>query len=288
MKVLVTGAHGFIGGWVRAELEARGHECVPFDKPLLSILSVPQLREQMTGCDAVIHLAGVLGTTEILRGMHEAVRVNVTGTLNVLEVAAMFRIPVVQIGTGHKGQPNTYAITKACAEDLALARAQWLGEKIAVVRAFHVYGAGQKPPAPWGHSPVRKFFPTFACQALSGKPLEVYGTGRQVIDPVHASEVARVLVDAIGGPYGEVTEAGCGKPVTAHEAATAMLGASMFGLDTEVDYIVPESTFRYLPMRPGEPVDAHVVAAAPACSNPWPYKVAETLDWYRQFATEAV
>lgn len=281
MKVLVTGAHGFIGAYVRAELEARGHECQAFDQPGCNVLSVVQLRERMNGCDAVIHLAGVLGTTEILRGMHQAVQVNVTGTLNVLEVAAMFRIPVVNIGTGHKGQPNTYAITKACAEDLALARAQWLGEQIAVVRAFHVYGAGQKPPAPYGRSPVRKFFPTWACQALSGVPLEVYGTGRQVIDPVHASEVARVLVDAIGGPYGEVTEAGCGKPVTASEIALLMqmLAANSYGIDPAGGVL--------LPMRPGEPVDATVVAAAPACSNPWPYKAVETLGWYRQFVPEA-
>jgi hypothetical protein len=37
------------------------------------------------------------------------------------------------------------------------------------------------------------------------------------------------------------------------------------------------------PPRPGEPDFAEVVAASPACRNPWPYLVPETIGWYRDW-----
>ena len=270
MRVLVTGASGFIGSAVMAELAVRGDEGVPFDRPGGDILDPMLVRRACADTDAVIHLAGVLGTSELLGNQHEAVRVNITGALNVLECAQAYKIPVVQIGTGHKGQPNTYAITKAAAEDLALARAQWNGEQIAVVRAYHVYGPGQKPPRPWGYSPVRKIIPALTCQILSGRPPEVYGSGNQRIDLVHVSEVARVLCDAIDGPYGTVLEAGTGKPVTVNQAAADLMSA-----------IGARLPVTHLPMRQGEPPDTTVVASAPACPNPWPYRLTETINWLR-------
>jgi UDP-glucose 4-epimerase len=227
----------------------------------------------MLTADAVVNLAGVLGTPELLGSEHQAVRVNILGAVNVYDAAARHGIPVVQIGTGHKGQPNPYAITKACAEDLGLARARWLGEKITVVRAYHVYGPGQPPGPPHGPASVHKFFPTFACQALSGEPLELCGGGGQLIDPVHVSDVAAVLADAIGGPYGQVTEAGCGKPVSVAQVAADIAVAT--------GRLTAQQT--HTPGRPGEPRDAEVVAAVPACRNPWPYLVPETVEWYRQW-----
>lgn len=275
MRVLVTGSSGFIGRYVTAELEARGHQGMPFDRPS-DVADPGQLHGACAGADAVINLAGMLGTAEILGSEQAAAAVNILGALNVYDAAAKRGIPVVQIGTGHKGQPNPYAITKACAEDLGLARAQWCGEKIAVVRAFHVYGPGQKPPPPHGPSGVRKIVPSFACRALTGMPLQVWGSGEQQIDLVYAEDVARVLVDAIGGPYGQVTEAGTGKPVTVDAAARDIIGACG-----------PGGRLEYLPMRPGEPDDAVVVAASPACFNPWPYKLDETIGWYREWISRS-
>jgi UDP-glucose 4-epimerase len=293
MRVLVTGVHGFIGAHVRAEIESRGWQCVPYDRPAHDVLNTAQLRMHCEQADAVIHLAGVLGTSELIGDEAAAVRTNVIGAVGVYDMARAAGIPVVQIGTGHKGQPNTYAITKACAEDLALARAQWNGEQITVVRAYHVYGPGQKPPAPWGHSPVRKIFPAFACAALSGQPLEVYGSGMQAIDLVHVTDVARVLADAIKGPYGTVVEAGTGKPTTVLDAAWGIASAAAvppgFPAELAVNAFTRLSDIpaevRHLPMRPGEPLDATVVASAPACGNPWPYLVPETIAWYRDLLT---
>jgi nucleoside-diphosphate-sugar epimerase len=104
------------------------------------------------------------------------------------------------------------------------------------------------------------------------------GGGGQLIDPVHVSDVAVALADAIDGPYGTVTEAGCGKPVSV--AAVAVDIAEAAGREPFSE----DLGYRAAP-RPGEPQDAEVVAASPVCRNPWPYLVPETVDWYREWLT---
>lgn len=281
MRVLVTGGSGWIGTAVCKQLKDRGDEPVVFDRTTGGdILDAAALYKAMDGCDAVVNLAGMLGTSELFDDQHTAVETNIVGALNVYDVAACSDIPVVQIGTGHRGQLNPYAITKACAEDLGLARARYRGEKINVVRAFHAYGPGQKV------GPVRKIVPTFITQALRGEPVEVYGDGSQQIDLVHVDEVAAVICWAIEGPYGAMTEAGTGVATTVLECAETIIAAC----DSD-------SRIVHLPMRPGEPEHTRVVAGegegvrvtvlaggeifASDGGHAWPYRLGETVDWYR-------
>lgn len=269
-RVLVTGSGGFIGWWVTQELANAGIEPVPFDRPN-SVMDKPTLAATMSQVDGVINLAGMLGTSETFGNEYDAAYVNILGAINVYDAAALFKLPVVQIGTGHKGQPNPYAITKACAEDLALARAEFLREHIVIVRAYHAYGAGQKAPAPHGPSPIRKIVPSFVCRALTGMDLEINGDGEQLIDLVHAEDVARTLVLALSADPGAIIEAGTGKPTTVLDAAR-----------TIIEVCRSTSNITFIPPRPGEPVGASVVAAEPACSNAWPYLLDETVTWYRR------
>ncbi len=271
----MTGAHGFIGQWVGRELEARHHEMVPFDHPN-TIMSAPDLDDALDDVDAVINLAGVLGTAETIGTEYDAALTNILGALNVYDSAADAGVPVVQIATGHRGQLNPYAITKACAEDLALSRTRWTGQRIAVVRAFHVYGAGQKAPPPHGTATVRKIVPSFVCRALTGMPLEINGTGKQMVDLVYAADVARVLVDAIDGPYGVVLEAGTGRGVTVEAAARRI-----------IRMCESSSGVVHLPMRQGEPDWSVVVAEEPQIVNVWPHGMDETIGYYRQLLAVA-
>lgn len=275
--ILVTGSAGFIGTHLRDAAACRAVEVLPFDLPGCDVLDAQQLHRMIggEGIDAVINLAGALGTGELIGDEGRAVEANILGAVNVMDACAAAGVPLVQIGTGHRGQPNTYAITKACAEDLALARARWLGQRIAVVRAFHVYGEHQKPPAPWGRSPVRKILPAFACAALTGSPVEVYGDGEQVIDLVYAGLVADVLLRAaLQGPWGEVIDAGTGQGITVNQAARDVIDALPEGS--------PATKIVHVPMRMGEPEHARVVARW-SCAGParvWPYRLPETMAWY--------
>ncbi len=275
-RILVTGSAGFIGRAVRAELVTRGDVAVPFDAPL-DVRHRATVEAMTSDVDAVIHLAGRLGTSETFGAERDAADVNIIGALTVADACARWGIPMVQIGTGHKGQPNPYAVTKGCVEDLLLGRAKVAGQRVAVVRAFHAYGPGQKAFPPHGPGHVRKIIPSFVCRALTGMPLEVNGLGNNVIDLVHVDDVARVLVDAIDGPYGTVLQAGTGVGMRVNEVAAAV-----------IDLCGSASTVVHLPTRDGEPEGAVVVATAPLCpDHPFPWGMAETVDHYREVVARA-
>jgi UDP-glucose 4-epimerase len=272
-RILVTGGKGFIGSRVCAELERRGDIPISFDHP--NDVRDAAMLAMFAHVDGVINLAGVLGTAETIGAEYEAAHVNILGALNVFDV---FRnVPIVQIATGHEGQPNPYAITKSCITGLALSRAQWMRQKIAVVRAYHVYGPGQKMCAPHGHSKVRKIIPSFVARALTDMPIEINGDGLQVVDLVYVDDCGKVLVDALDGPYGEVLEAGTGSRTSVIDCAQ----------DVIVACAGSKSRLVHGPMRKGEPEGAIVVAEDALCPNPWPYMLHETIEWYRKKLTLA-
>jgi UDP-glucose 4-epimerase len=268
--ILVTGGAGFIGTAVCKELEKRGMDAVIYDGTS-DVRDGELLRKRSQGADAIINLAGILGTAETVGEEYEAAEVNILGALNVFDVARDLGIPVVQIATGHEGQPNPYAITKKCITDLALSRAEFVSQPISVVRAYHVYGPGQKMCAPHGHSKVRKIIPSFVARALTGMDIEINGDGFQEIDLVYLDDVAKVIVDALDGPYGKVAEAGTGCAITVREAARRVIWACN-----------SDSKIVHNKMRVGEPEYSKVYAKEPLCHNPFPYMLNETIDWYRQ------
>jgi UDP-glucose 4-epimerase len=272
-RILVTGAKGFIGSRVCAELERRGDLPVHFDYP--NDVRDSAMLAAFAHVDGVVNLAGVLGTAETIGEEYEAAQVNILGALNVFD--AFRSVPIVQIATGHEGQPNPYALTKACITGLALSRAQWMGQKISVVRAYHVYGPGQKMCAPHGTSKVRKIIPSFVARALTDMPIEINGDGLQVVDLVYVDDCAKVLVDALDGPYGKVLEAGTGVRVRVVDCAKDVIVACGGS----------KSRLVHGPMRRGEPEGAIVVASAALCRNPWPYMLDETIEWYRKKLTLA-
>jgi len=267
-RILVTGSRGFIGRAVSTEIAARGMAPIPFDHPL--DVRNRKMLASIEEIDGVINLAGILGTAETIGAEYEAAEVNILGGMNVLDTFTS--VPIVQIATGHEGQPNPYAITKRCITQLALSRARWTGQKVTVVRAYHVYGPGQKMCAPHGSSKVRKIVPSFVARALTGMPIQINGDGLQKVDLVYVRDVAKLLVDALDGPYGHVVHAGTG-------LASTVLGAAL-----EVIRHVPgtKSTIEHLPPREGEPEGAVVVASEPLCANHWPYRLDETVGWYRK------
>jgi GDP-4-dehydro-6-deoxy-D-mannose reductase len=78
VRALVTGADGFVGGHLRAEL---GDSFVPFEG---DVLDADTLRAAVDGVDAVVHLAAQSSVAASWQDAFGAWRVNVDGTVNVL------------------------------------------------------------------------------------------------------------------------------------------------------------------------------------------------------------
>jgi UDP-glucose 4-epimerase len=295
VKVLVTGGAGFIGSYVCAELTAQGHQPLRFDHHrhgndevfLGDVRDATAVTEAAAHVDGIIHLAAVLGTQETILNPRPAAEVNILGALNIFEAATQYDLPVVYAGVGNHWMrehgTGAYTISKTAAEDFARMYDKFRGGRISVVRPVNAYGPGQSVAAPFGTSKVRKITPAFVCRALSGMPIEVYGSGEQVSDMVYITDVAKTFVAALGsGVFGPI---GVGplESTTVNEFAD-IVNREVYG-DSHAPALV------HLPMRPGEVPDAVVnadtshlkdIGIDPKGFVGLEQGVALTVDWYRQ------
>lgn len=86
MKILVTGNAGMIGVAVETVLREAAHEIIGFDlKNGQNILNQQQVRDYVQGCDAVVHLAALLGYSE--DNANDVMAVNLLGTWHILTAA---------------------------------------------------------------------------------------------------------------------------------------------------------------------------------------------------------
>lgn len=282
--VLVTGGAGFIGSYVVEELVERGYRVdvldtrgrhVPGAATVLGdVRDATSTNEAVSRCDGVIHLAGVLGTAEMIANPHPAIESNIHGAVNVFEAAATHGVPVVNIAVGNYWMDNTYSISKDTADRFARMFNQYRGGRITTVRTYDAYGPRQTPSAPFGPSRVRKIIPSFICRTLTDQAIEVYGDGSQTIDLIYATDIAKILVSALittdnDGPQ-EGIEAGSGIPITVLEIAEAVIAE------------IGSGSIVHLPMRPGEQPGARIVALSPlADAVPLHDGLPQTVDYYR-------
>jgi len=242
MKVLVTGGTGFIGRYTCDALRFNGHEPVTFgvtrDCDIMGDLrDATSVDLAVSTCDAVMHLAGVLGTSETVPNPRPSVDVNIHGGLNIFDAVKRYGVRAVNICAANDWMWNPYSITKKAAERFALMFNKEFDTRIALIRGLNVYGPGQKT---W----PRKIMPTFITAALNDEPITVNGDGEQVMDMIYVEDVAEILVRALlleHGTYDTVMDAGTGQGTTVQELAELVIA------------MVGRGTIEHVSMRPGEP-----------------------------------
>ena len=224
MKLLVTGAAGFIGSHI-AEQWAREGAVVGIDDLSTgdranldgidcelvegSILDAEALRTAMEGVDAVVHLAARPSVPRSIVDPVASHEANATGTMRVLEAArATGRDPQVIVASSssvyganpelpkHEGMMpmpvSPYAASKLATEQYALAWHHSYGMSTLAFRFFNVFGPRQAP----GHA-YAAVVPAFVAAALSDEPLIVHGDGMQSRDFTYVGTVTEVILDAV-------------------------------------------------------------------------------------------
>ena len=218
MKVLVTGGGGFIGSFVVKELLKHNCEVIVYDivsEPFIkhdnvqyvhgTILDKLTLCKHMEGCDAVFHLAALLGVKRVAQEQLRCLSINIEGTLNVLEACVMEKINYILFTSSSEiygdicnmnsikiGEENTwnpksnYAVTKLVGEKYIKAFHEEYGIEYNIIRFFNVYGPGQ----------IDEFVvPKFVKLAMDRNPLTIYGDGKQIRSFCFIEDATKGLIE---------------------------------------------------------------------------------------------
>ncbi len=255
MRVLVTGAAGFIGRWVVGELLERGHTVLPIDNlaegdeaNLEAFVGHPGLRPFERGdvrdaaacrrwtaeVDAVAHLAASISVQDSIDDPRTTFENDVVGTFNLLEGARASGARVLfmstcmvydrattpeGIGEAHPTKPaSPYAASKLSGEALTLSYFHAYGLPTTVVRPFNTYGPFQRSVGEGGVVAI------FTRRSLLGEELRIYGDGTQTRDLLYVEDCARFVCDALtsDAAVGGLLNAGTGVDVSVNELAAAI------------------------------------------------------------------
>jgi UDP-glucose 4-epimerase len=213
MRVLVTGASGFIGGAVVGRLIAAGHAVRVLAHAADGPAGVESVRADLrdpaalalaaTGVDAVVHLAAVARVRESFERPLHYYEVNTGGTVHLLaalpegsrvvfvSTAGVYGTPLSQPITEDcpRAPGNPYAASKAAAEDAVAwtARSGRIGS--ATLRLFNAAGGVDQDGT--------RVITRAVDAAAGGTPLTVFGDGSAVRDFVHVEDIAAAAVLAL-------------------------------------------------------------------------------------------
>ncbi len=208
-RAVVTGGSGFVGSHLCRALLARSWEVVAVDNFLTGwkenvadLLAGPRFElieyDVVVGIpvegpvDAVLHFASAASPPEYLAFPLETLDVGAAGTRNALELArangARFLLastseiygdPLVHPQSEHYwgnvnsvGPRSVYDEAKRYAEAMTMAYHRVHGIDTKIVRIFNTYGPGLRPAD-------GRVISNFLDQAMGGRPLTVFGDGRQ-------------------------------------------------------------------------------------------------------------
>ena len=232
MKVLITGGAGFIGSHLAEALLKKNCRVTIIDNLstgsidniehlkhnkhfgyyIDTIMNVKLMKKLIKECNVVYHLAAAVGVKYIIDNPLESIKTNVEGTEIVLEHASKLgKKKVILTSTSEVYGKNmdglksfretddrvlgtttiprwSYSCTKALDEFLALAYYREKKLPVIIVRLFNTCGPRQT-------GRYGMVLPRFVRQALSDRPITVYGDGKQTRCFTYVSDVVDALME---------------------------------------------------------------------------------------------
>jgi dTDP-glucose 4,6-dehydratase len=227
---LVTGGAGFLGSHLCDELLRRGHRVICVDNlETGSLANIEHIRQPEfrllhadivepyfvdEAVDFVYHLASPASPIDYLRLPLHTLKVGSYGTHHTLGLAKAHRARFLIASTsevygdpqvhpqkedywGHVnpiGPRGVYDEAKRYAEALTMAYHRQQGVDTAIIRIFNTYGPRMRPND-------GRAIPTFLRQALSGKPITVFGDGSQTRSFCFVDDLVRGMISLAESGY---------------------------------------------------------------------------------------
>jgi UDP-glucose 4-epimerase len=245
MRILVTGGSGFIGTAIASLLLKEGHNVRILDlkRPALDVdfvegsITDPTIVDKaIEDCDAVVHLAAILGVAFTDSNPVETLDTSINGIKNVLNAAKKHGVKRVLFSSSSEvyGEPiklpitedeplkpkSVYGVGKLASEWYLRAFSKQHGLPYTIVRFFNVYGPRQAPN--W-------VVARFVDLALKNEPLTIYGKGDQIRAFCYVEDIARGTVLALTSEKGANNEFNIGngnEPITMLELAKKIIRLS--------------------------------------------------------------
>lgn len=214
MRILVTGAGGFLGSEIVRLLVRRGDTVIGLGRgeyPALRAMNVETIRADIRaadqvaaacqGCDAVVHTAAVAGVWGPWETYFD---INTVGTRNVIAGCRVASVPIlvhcsspsVTFDGGHQSgidESVPYAVKHLChySHTKALAEA----DVLAAHQPGRLHTAALRPHLIWGKGDPH-LLPRLVARSRAGK-LRIVGEGNNFIDTVHVTSAAAAHMMAI-------------------------------------------------------------------------------------------
>jgi UDP-glucose 4-epimerase len=205
MKILVTGALGFVGKNLCKRLIEEGYDVIGLDNyeigkatdEIKGVRYLPWDIEQIEylkgyGIDLCFHLAALSRIQPSFEQPSETFRVNTRGTEAVCEWARQFNVKVVYSGSSsqwHDPFLSPYAMYKKMGEDVCKMYKKIYNLNAEIARFYNVYGPEEIVDGKWA-----AVIGLWRSQIRDGKPLTIVGDGEQRRDFTHIDDIVDALI----------------------------------------------------------------------------------------------